>query len=319
MSLEVQFPYPATTPSWEPMGMMIMAMVQVRLTCSNATARAGRRKQSYMPLMERQVMVSESQSPSSATMPSWGLHAIVIMEVVQVRLICSNAPAQAGWRRQNYFLPMVQHLIFLEVQSPSPATTPSWELVRMMIMEIFQVRLICSNAPAQAGQRRQNYFLPMEQQVMSLEVQFPSPATTPSWELGRMMIMEIFQVRLICSNAPAPAGRRRRNYFLSMERQVMSLEVQSPSPATTPSWEQHAIATMEVVQVRLICSNVPAPAGRRRRSYSLPMEQYLIFLEDQSPSPATTPSWEHGRMMIMEIFQVRLICSNAPAQAGHRR
>ncbi|MCH7623802.1 MAG: asparagine synthase C-terminal domain-containing protein, partial [Nitrospinae bacterium] len=49
---------------------------------------------------------------------------------------------------------------------------------------------------------------------------------------------------------------------------------QSPSPATISSRE-----LMEMLQVRLICSNVQARAGSRKQNCLLPMEQRMIFLD----------------------------------------
>ena len=37
--------------------------------------------------------------------------------------------SRVGHRRLNYFLPMARLVIYSEFQSPSAATTPSWELI----------------------------------------------------------------------------------------------------------------------------------------------------------------------------------------------
>ena len=115
-------------------------------------------------------MSLESQPPSLATMPSWALDLMMIMVLDQVRHIFSNAPARLGRSRLNCFLPMGRKMIFLGLQSPSPATTPSWELQAMMIMEVLQVRLMCSNAAAQVGRRKRNCFLPIMQQEIVLDL-----------------------------------------------------------------------------------------------------------------------------------------------------
>ena len=83
----------------------------------------------------------------------------------------------------------------------------------MMIMAVIQVRLIFSNAQARVGRRRLNCFLPTGQQVITLDGLLKFPVTMPSWQLYGMMIMELNQARLTCSNAQARVGRSKQNYF----------------------------------------------------------------------------------------------------------
>ena len=79
-------------------------------------------------------------------------------------------------------------MTYSDGQYPSPATTPSWELGRMiMIMEVNQVRLMCTCVAAQLGHSRQNYSPPMERPVIILEFQSLFQATSSSWELGPVM------------------------------------------------------------------------------------------------------------------------------------
>ena len=163
--------------------------------------------------MGHRLITLDGQSPSQATMPSLELCLMMITGIIPVRHMYSNAPARVGRRKPNYFLQMEQPLIILDIRSPSPATMQWWELDSMMTMELMQVRRMCSSAPARAGHRRQNYFLPMAHPMITLDGLSPSPATTSSWEPDlMMMLMELTLVRHMFSNAAVRVGRRKKSY-----------------------------------------------------------------------------------------------------------
>ena len=90
----------------------------------------------------------DNKSQSPATTPLRGPILMMIMELMLVRLMYSHAPARVGCSKQNYFLLMERDLLGLDIQSPFPVTIPSWEPVKIMIMEVIQARHMFSNAAA---------------------------------------------------------------------------------------------------------------------------------------------------------------------------
>ena len=123
-------------------------------------------------------MSLDFQFPLVVTTPLLGLVGTMMAEVNRARLICLFVTVKIGQSRQNSPQAMQRRVTFLDIQSPSVATTQSLVLLGMMMMDLIQARLMFSNATERVGRSRQNSQQAMQRRVTTSDIRFLSAATT---------------------------------------------------------------------------------------------------------------------------------------------